>query len=502
MSLIELREAAELLGITSDELNEMRGRNEIFGYRDGTSWKFKREEINRVLALREAEANSGGGSAIRLDESIGKSGSGSRLDAELDELIDIGEDSGELGDLESVLGPDFAKDVTSSSTVIGHKSKSSEDVLDSGKLETDLDADVTGTGLGSDAGGDIELVLDDEMDFGGPIELSAPSPPSSGASDLLLADSGLGLMPGSELQLDVSPVAPQRGKDVPSADSSLESSVLADPKKSTGKPAADETGAMSTSRGGDDDVLLDSDVSLDLGDDEVDISLSPSSSRINVGEASELRLAPTDTDVGLGHEIDLDSASSDVSLDAEASGINLESPSDSGISLEQTPKEILIGGDSLELGEADLDLGEGLADLDDVTMLQGDDEFLLTPVESDMFEESDSGSQVIALDSEEFEESGSTILGEEAAISVAGAEFDAEGVAGEEEPFLAGAPAMQMVPEATYSIWNVMGLGAISLILGLTGIMVFDVVRHIWSWDEPYSLSSTLMDAVTGAFGR
>ena len=58
--LIELKEAAERLGITPDELTEMRSRNEIFGYRDGTSWKFKPEEIERVaneMGLRSEAAD-------------------------------------------------------------------------------------------------------------------------------------------------------------------------------------------------------------------------------------------------------------------------------------------------------------------------------------------------------------------------------------------------------------------------------------------------------------
>ncbi len=57
--LIELKEAAERLGITPDELTEMRSRNEIFGYRDGASWKFKPEEIERVanaMGLRSEAA--------------------------------------------------------------------------------------------------------------------------------------------------------------------------------------------------------------------------------------------------------------------------------------------------------------------------------------------------------------------------------------------------------------------------------------------------------------
>jgi len=50
---VSLDEAAKILGISSDELVEMRSRGEIFGYRDGASWKFKQEEIDRVQSERE-----------------------------------------------------------------------------------------------------------------------------------------------------------------------------------------------------------------------------------------------------------------------------------------------------------------------------------------------------------------------------------------------------------------------------------------------------------------
>ena len=46
---VSLEEAAKILGVSTDALVEMRSKGEIFGYRDGASWKFKQEEIERVL---------------------------------------------------------------------------------------------------------------------------------------------------------------------------------------------------------------------------------------------------------------------------------------------------------------------------------------------------------------------------------------------------------------------------------------------------------------------
>ena len=66
--LIPMHEAAQMLGLTFEELNDLRSRNEIFGYRDGSSWKFKEEEIQRVAALRAADMRAGPGDAKEEDE--------------------------------------------------------------------------------------------------------------------------------------------------------------------------------------------------------------------------------------------------------------------------------------------------------------------------------------------------------------------------------------------------------------------------------------------------
>ncbi len=98
------------------------------------------------------------------------------------------------------------------------------------------------------------------------------------------------------------------------------------------------------------------------------------------------------------------------------SGISLLDPADSGLSLESQPLE--LGGsavESLDLGEDDMILTEDEADgppsaaASDLAAARttSDDDFLLTPLEEAGAEESDSGSQVIALDDDvEFEEAG------------------------------------------------------------------------------------------------
>ena len=61
---ITLEEAAKKLGVHTDELVEMRSRGDIFGYRDGASWKFKPEDVD---ALMEAQNDA----RLELESSAG-----------------------------------------------------------------------------------------------------------------------------------------------------------------------------------------------------------------------------------------------------------------------------------------------------------------------------------------------------------------------------------------------------------------------------------------------
>jgi hypothetical protein len=229
-------------------------------------------------------------------------------------------------------------------------------------------------------------------------------------------------------------------------------------------------------------------------------------SEISLEEVSDISLAESDIELDLDASdtnIELGGPDSDVTLHSGDSGINLTSPSDSGISLEDTPPEIAAGSgiEALELGEADvIDLGDEAVDLEDAT-LQADDDFLLTPVEGgEAVDEADSGSQVIALDTEEIEADEATLLPEEVHEVEEEGELEPMAEAGVEAVTPLGV-GVEGTTEAGYSIWNVLGLGTCALILALGGMMITDLVRNMWSWDGTYALNSSLMDFVIGIFG-
>jgi hypothetical protein len=198
-------------------------------------------------------------------------------------------------------------------------------------------------------------------------------------------------------------------------------------------------------------------------------------------------------------------------------------PADSGISLESPPLQ--LGGSSveqLELGEDDLlaadeEPASGAAAsgaLGEVAASESDDDFLLTPLEEAGAEESDSGSQVIALEGDvEFEDAGSATLESEeagagllegdlgedlggaAALETVGAAPAAGRVAA-----AAGAPAAAMVPDAAFSGWNVASLALCAVLLLFCGMFAYDLLRNMWSWDAPYAVNSSMMDMVLSWF--
>lgn len=241
---------------------------------------------------------------------------------------------------------------------------------------------------------------------------------------------------------------------------------------------------------------------------------------------SEIELAGgglDDDDVVLGGS----SSGSNVSI-AGDSGISLVSPTDSGLSLEEPVELPAAEDDSLELGEDDMLTFADAADTESPTELKSDDEFLLTPLEEAAEgEESESASQVIALDAGPVSDTAATLVGtgrpggaaamldEElggvgvlpAAPAVPAAPLGAAPAAGLFEPgaaaaapLPAGAPVAIALPEAPYTGWNIAALGACLVLLILCGWVAFDLVMNMWSWNAPYRLNSALMDWILSLF--
>ena len=417
--LIELQEAAKMLGISPDELTEMRSRNEIFGYRDGASWKFKMAEIERVAEEKGLTLGAGDGAT-----------------PESDELVEVSLDDDDGGESDSILVSDEElgqSDDTTASTIIGE----ADDLIPSGESDLQIDG-----------GSELRLVSDSKSGVSSDIELSI------GSDDVL---------------------AGQEQEPGPSDTANLES------------PSSSEIGdelSLSSDSGSLElslDDLSDSGSELRLGDSQVSASGAS-----GFGSAIDLDLDDDDLVLGSG------SSGSDITSGAGDSGINLANPSDSGLSLEE-PVDMAegSGGELLELGEDDMIEVQDAAGEE----LPADDDFLLTPVEDGMDEEADSGSQVIALDTEEFDDSAAQMLTE----ADQGLEEETIEFTDAETPALVPAAAAAVSAEsqeAPYTIWNVLSLFFIVVFLGFTGILMLDLMNNIWSWQSNYSFNSRIMEAI------
>ena len=404
-------EAAKILGVSPADINQMVLRKELYGYRDGSDWKFKTEDVDRVAEER---------------------GSG---------------DQGEADD-----------NVLASEIELGHS-----------------DPGMSGTVIGADknrspAESDIHLVESD-------VKL-APDKPKPGVSDLNLLESGIDLAAPH-------PPAEAKRSDVGSKVSQFE----------------------------DLDMTLDHDLTLEESNDAAVSGKSAASGDSAVDLAAKKL---KDDDLVLGGS----GTGSDISVGGD-SGISLVDPADSGLSLE-SPLNLSSGEESLELGEDDL-LGMA-SDVGGISGLKGEDDFQLTPMDdlSDG-EDSESGSQVIALDTE----------GDEAATMVASsgtpvaAMLDEDlggdspmaamsltpatdlGLASPEDALAMGSfgSSAAALPEAPYTIWNIVSLVLISMLLILAGMMMYELLLNMWGFDKPIrqiqpSVDSWLMDSILGLFEK
>jgi hypothetical protein len=423
---VDLNEAAKMIGVNSESLVEMRSKGTIFGYRDGASWKFKVDEVERVIRERGVDARDSGSGILNAD------------DEEFDDMI-----SG----LSSKILADKAQEEPGAILI----------------SEQELGASTTGKSTIIGKGKGLER--------------------DPGDSDLRLADESNALGGGSDKLIE----APGNKVDLAGASDVLHGSDIN--LKSGGSGTGELPAAKPGSAGGlhpDDDLVLGEDDDIGSSDSALEDEIRPGSSK------------PGSSGKG-----------SDVTLGSGDSGINL-APSDSGLSLEEEPLDLGGGSgvESLELPEDEevVSLDDAAVDEEAGSQVKADNEFLLSAGETLDEDESDSGSQVIALeDSESFDQDAATMLKADEAGLAADA-FQPVGVeAGLEGAGAApgGHPVYVQVAsaETPYSVWNVLFLGGVAGMLALGGMMMVDVMLNMWNFSGTGSLSTGIMDAFISMFG-
>jgi len=447
--LLTLDEAAAQLGISSDELMQLVDQRKIFAIKDGAGWKFKSDEVDRFKA-----------------EQGGRSGSG-------DMAFYLPTDGGEGQDDAGLVTDALLGGAGKGSTVIGGSG---------GSLGQDSDLTLGGSGLGSDS--DVKLVPNPDLESGSGSGLKlVPNvgSPSGSGSDLHMVDldSGAGTFKvagDSDATLDVKPGSTPKLSSGSSGKLGGGSSGKLGGSSGKLGGSSGKLGGGSGKLGAGSDLTI-SESGLSLGEDD-DILIGGSSSAKEMN-SSKLKLAQEqqfdDDDIVLG------GSSGGLGSGIGDSGINLAAATDSGLSLEE-PLE--LGGDdgvSGDSGEQDM---------------SSDDDFLLTPMlELDDQESSDSsGSQVIALDTEAVvDDQSATLVATDAAAAMGAAAHQAMGPGPMMMP-------MQGPPQAQHSGFTISFLVLSFLVLALTGMMMFEMIRDIWSWDGPSAASTKIMDGIIGIF--
>ncbi|MBI3461804.1 MAG: helix-turn-helix domain-containing protein [Planctomycetes bacterium] len=476
-------EAAKQLGISAEKLTELREKQMVRAFRDGASWKFKADDIERLATERaEAEDDSSDSAEVILlsEAELGESNPGS------------------------------------SSTVIG------KPTANRGPSDSDLQL---GSSLAAPGASDILKAP------GASNVLNVPS-----ASDIMKADSGLGLKkPDSDVKLVPSQGSVDQGSDV---------------KLVAGSPVENRASLSDALKLEDEDSEFISDAPRQQEDDAISIVPVDDSSSLGLADdsdsvfeiekkkgapGSDLALPDDAVELSMGNALSLDDEpipfadegskkgrrsesaldddelvlrggpGSDITINAGDSGISLADPADSGLSLEVPLDLDSVDEEPLSLAGEDM-LSIADSDSEVATDMKSDSDFLLTPLEEVGEEDMDSGSQVIALDDSGFSDSGlgtgmDQMLVEEPTdgsslvVDTLGSTPQLTAMTG-----VGMTAARPMVPDITFTTGNIVALGTCVFFLTLTGMMMFDLIKNMWSWDGPYALNSAMMDFVLGFF--
>lgn len=520
---LSLEEAAKKLGVSTDQLVSFRSEGRVRGFRDGASWKFPEGEIERLaddLAAdgdsydpykmvdddAPADSPSSGGSGIVLDELdldliSGTAGGSSLIGSDVNLIAGDGDGS----DVQVVSA---AGDDDDDFTIKDRRESLVE--IDSGELQLSPDGPVI-----THDSEMIDLAIDAKSGSTGPIakrdlaDTQARRTGDSGLSfdadnddsddDLLgISDDVLGsslggggsVKGGSALSslelmddLDISTGSGLGGSGLGSNDVLSELDLL----------SADAGGSGLIS--GDSGNVIGSGLGSDRG-------RGPGSSGKGGSKGSGLIL-DDDDDLLITDDDELVLGGSDLSISGD-SGINLMSPSDSGISLESEPLD--LAGSSISALDLGLELGSGGSSGKGAGSASGvgAEDFQLSPSGISIDTDSDSSSQVIEVeDSAAFagDGFGDALDGDDAFAESAdqGGFADEEAMAvedgfAEEESVAVGRGAPVSAYEVPYSIFQVVGLVCVVLVMGVSGMLMSDLVRNIWTYSEPAAPVSGLTD--------
>jgi excisionase family DNA binding protein len=246
---LQLAEAAKMLGISEERLNELRENQDIRAFRDGSGWKFREEDVHELGKNIPPEAGAG------------------------DSMLNLGDDL--TLDLGGPIGGDESKTVLVSDLELGGS-----------------DVKVESTVLKGGAPELSDIELDDPDDR-----------PVHGASDLSLSGVGFGSdvsVGASEKKTEQPSAVGSQFEDLEDLDVELEAGPGSDPQLQTREEGGSELTLIEDDEAGDSDVGS----AVELGeDDDEDLVLGPGSDITGSAADSGISLLdPADSGLSLEEE--------------------------------------------------------------------------------------------------------------------------------------------------------------------------------------------------------
>ena len=303
--LIPMEEAAKVLGLSVEKLNELRDNNEVFGYRDGSTWKFKMSELERVADDMGLSISPLSSAVEGIKGALGLGGDQSDS-SELDlGLEDSSDDLFLESDSDSIAMDDSSVELFQSSTG-GADGGTSSDILSGDDDDDDDMIDLAESGLlVKNSSKDMLLDKGDNGDdlslFDSSDDLNLNEALDEAADDLMLEDSSL------DLKLDES------SDDLMLEDSSAELKL--------DKPADD----LKLEDSSDDLMLEDSSAALKLEESSDDLKLEDSGLALKTDGEDSVKLSDSSVLDG-DDDLSFGSSSLELASEAKASG----SPSATG----------------------------------------------------------------------------------------------------------------------------------------------------------------------------
>ena len=472
-----LDEVAGRLGLSTDQVGKLREEGRLRGFADRGTWKFKSDDVEEFARTRQADSAP--------DVPI--------LDLPFED--------------ESFVSPSGIR--RGGSVLAGD-----EDGV--GEQPTIIRGDMTGSSIldeeprlnASDS--DVRL-----MDPRAATRSSRPAPGGRSDSDVKLLDDGD----------TVSDVRLLSGDDVPAAKAGSDSDVaLITPGRSGGSVFDDDDEFRP--------LAADSGIALEnIADSGIALDAPSAPGRAGSGIARDDSVL-----VGQGESSIISLADSGIALASDSgkgSGIQLGGPTDSGIALEalndggatmpmmrtagrraeseDTQFEVDAHDDSeFELAALSGEVGNDTS----VILLEEEDSFVAEPapkkgagkkqpaVQQYVAAE---GDEVVDLDDDfdAFDEGGSAVAiddDDDLEFEAADEDFDEGFQTGESQAdFAPAAQRVAVAAEPEFGVPTFVGLAATSVLMALCGMMMFDLMRSMWGYNDP-TLSSWLLDSTKGLF--